>query len=186
MFKRRQYGFTIVELLIVIVVIAILAAITVVAYNGIQTRANDSKMRTGTEQIEKAIRLWAIDNGNTIPGGSGSTTAAGATGCIDGSSGWFAKGPYICTAEEDLTATGLLPVGFTANLPKNTYYSSPTDGRFSVMFYGCGTSRYALYWTLQQPTVDDTSKLTSITSTCGHSLSSFQSYGMRSGSLIQL
>ena len=35
----RQKGFTIVELLIVIVVIGILAAITVVAYNGIQERA---------------------------------------------------------------------------------------------------------------------------------------------------
>lgn len=35
----RPKGFTLVELLIVIVVIAILAAISVVAYNGIQTRA---------------------------------------------------------------------------------------------------------------------------------------------------
>ena len=35
--KRR--GFTIVELLIVIVVIGILAAITIIAYNGVQVRA---------------------------------------------------------------------------------------------------------------------------------------------------
>lgn len=34
--KHRQVGFTIVELLIVIVIIAILAAISIVAYNGIQ------------------------------------------------------------------------------------------------------------------------------------------------------
>jgi prepilin-type N-terminal cleavage/methylation domain-containing protein len=34
--KQKQRGFTIVELLIVIVVIGILAAITIVAYNGIQ------------------------------------------------------------------------------------------------------------------------------------------------------
>jgi len=33
--RSKPYGFTIVELLIVIVVIAILAAISVVAYNGI-------------------------------------------------------------------------------------------------------------------------------------------------------
>lgn len=37
--KQTQRGFTIVELLIVIVVIAILAAITIVAYNGVQQRA---------------------------------------------------------------------------------------------------------------------------------------------------
>jgi general secretion pathway protein G len=39
---NKQTGFTIVELLIVIVVIGILAAITLVAYNGLQDRANDS------------------------------------------------------------------------------------------------------------------------------------------------
>ncbi|MCB8045019.1 prepilin-type N-terminal cleavage/methylation domain-containing protein [Microbacterium oxydans] len=37
--KDAQRGFTIVELMIVVVVIAILAAITIVAYNGIQKRA---------------------------------------------------------------------------------------------------------------------------------------------------
>ena len=39
---RSSPAFTIVELLIVIVVIAILAAITIVAYNGIQDRARAS------------------------------------------------------------------------------------------------------------------------------------------------
>ncbi len=38
--QTKSRGFTIVELLIVIVIIAILAAITIVAYNGIQNRAN--------------------------------------------------------------------------------------------------------------------------------------------------
>jgi prepilin-type N-terminal cleavage/methylation domain-containing protein len=41
--QTKQKGFTIVELLIVIVVIGILAAITVVAFNGVQQRAENQK-----------------------------------------------------------------------------------------------------------------------------------------------
>lgn len=40
--QTKAKGFTIVELLIVVVIIAILAAITIVAYNGIQNRAKAS------------------------------------------------------------------------------------------------------------------------------------------------
>ena len=43
---KKDRGFTIVELLIVIVVIAILAAITIVAYSGITARANTTKAQT--------------------------------------------------------------------------------------------------------------------------------------------
>ena len=43
--KTKNTGFTIVELLIVIVIIGILAAITIVAYNGIQNRANDTVIK---------------------------------------------------------------------------------------------------------------------------------------------
>ncbi len=63
-------GFTIVELLIVIVVIAILAAITVVAYNGIQARAQDSAITNDLASIKKKIELYKIDNSDLYPGGS--------------------------------------------------------------------------------------------------------------------
>ncbi len=52
---KNKYGFTIVELLIVIVVIAILAAITVVAFNGIQDRARASKIKADVSNIAKAM-----------------------------------------------------------------------------------------------------------------------------------
>lgn len=58
-----QYGFTIVELLIVIVVVAILAAISIVAYNGIQERARFSSMRSDLASLNKAIQLYHADNG---------------------------------------------------------------------------------------------------------------------------
>jgi prepilin-type N-terminal cleavage/methylation domain-containing protein len=61
--KNNTKGFTIVELLIVIVIIAILAAIVIVAYNGVQTRAKASAVTSGLKSAEKAFRLYAIDKG---------------------------------------------------------------------------------------------------------------------------
>jgi type II secretion system protein G len=62
--NSKQLGFTIVELLIVIVVIAILAAITIVAYNGIQQRARDSSRTTAINGVMKALEFYKADNGN--------------------------------------------------------------------------------------------------------------------------
>lgn len=71
--KSNQKGFTIVELLIVIVVIGILAAITLVAYNGIQNRAKASQYKSDAANIAKvAEAVNASENGTGYP-----TTAAG-------------------------------------------------------------------------------------------------------------
>ena len=54
----RQNGFTIVELLIVIVVIAILAAITIVAFNGIQNRARETSLKSDLSNVAKQIEVF--------------------------------------------------------------------------------------------------------------------------------
>jgi prepilin-type N-terminal cleavage/methylation domain-containing protein len=59
---RRQSGFTIVELLIVIVVIGILAVITVVAYNGIQSRARVANTQGALAQANKKLGVFSVDN----------------------------------------------------------------------------------------------------------------------------
>ena len=67
MFKAQpsSKAFTIVELLIVIVVIAVLAAISVVAYSGLQNRAKSTEIVTNLKNIEKAFRLLGIEQGRS-------------------------------------------------------------------------------------------------------------------------
>lgn len=65
--KKPQAGFTIVELLIVIVVIAILATISIVAYNGVQDRARASVMTSALTQAGKKMALWRVDNPDQYP-----------------------------------------------------------------------------------------------------------------------
>lgn len=57
-------GFTIVELLIVVVVIAILAAITIVSYNGISSRAKESSLKTDLSTAVKKLNIEKIDSGS--------------------------------------------------------------------------------------------------------------------------
>ena len=61
-----QRGFTIVELLIVIVVIGILAAISLVTYNGIQDKARNAKRAAALDVYEKTLRSYEALNG-TMP-----------------------------------------------------------------------------------------------------------------------
>lgn len=61
---KSKSGFTIVELLIVIVVIGILAAISIVAYNGIQNRAKVSSAQTGLRQMYSKAALTNAETGS--------------------------------------------------------------------------------------------------------------------------
>ena len=78
----RQRGFTIVELLIVIVVIGILAAITIVAFNGVQKKAQASAAQSAVSQASKKVLAYAAQNSDQYPSSlaeaelvtSGSTT----------------------------------------------------------------------------------------------------------------
>lgn len=61
--KNKNSGFTIVELLIVIVVIGILAAITIVAYNGVQTRAKASAVQNLVSTLARKAGAYQATTG---------------------------------------------------------------------------------------------------------------------------
>lgn len=62
--QHHQYkGFTIVELLIVIVVIGILTAISIVAYNGISNNANDAAVQSDLRNIGQKMTIYRSETG---------------------------------------------------------------------------------------------------------------------------
>jgi type II secretion system protein G len=138
--KKTTRGFTIVELLVVIVVIAILAAITIVAYNGIQTRARDTQRIQDIKTIAKALELYKIQNGSY-------PTAVGSTG----QGGWEISTPT--TSNSDFLAV-LRTSGTISKVPVDPVNSGDMYATNAKIYYyylypagnaGCDASRGAYY-----------------------------------------
>lgn len=60
---KQQKGFTIVELLIVIVVIGILATLVIVTFTGIQQKARNTKRQTDINAIQSHLEAYKAQNG---------------------------------------------------------------------------------------------------------------------------
>lgn len=126
---KKQTGFTIVELLIVIVVIGILAAITVVAYNGIQERARDTQRITDIAAIGRALQLWSIDSGKSFEVMNEGYHDAGATGYYNGNYGGE-------SVQKVLSDAGFLPEniqGIAGHRYMLTRCTNASDNRRVVM-----------------------------------------------------
>lgn len=113
-------GFTIVELLIVVVIIAILASITIVSFNGIQTRANNSAVQSDLSAFKKKMDIYRLDNGRYPAVGTGQTQTA------------------VSTALQGLkvTQTAYLDGANNVNL---VYCTNSTGSRFAAVAWGKGS-----------------------------------------------
>lgn len=61
---KNERGFTIMELLVVIVIIGVLAAIGVPAYNNMTTRARQTACQANRRTLQTAVGMYHADTGN--------------------------------------------------------------------------------------------------------------------------
>lgn len=78
--RQKDSGFTIVELLVVIVVIGILAAITIVAYTGISARAKGAQAQSNAQSAVNVIEIYFTDVANSAYPADAAAVMAYTTG----------------------------------------------------------------------------------------------------------
>ncbi len=145
--SQKNYGFTIVELLIVVVVIGILAAIVTVAYTGIQTRAKLAAVYSDMASVNKQILAYEVINGQfpvtspTMAGGS--TTALADANCLYAGTG--------------VTATAQWVPGLSASLPQSdqSLKGGISNGNACYVYLSDGTNYVLSAWNiLPSPSTD--------------------------------
>lgn len=109
---RKDSGFTLVELLIVIVVIAILAAITIVAYNGVQNRAHTSAEQSAATTLQQKVQLYYTDKDSTYPADVAAINST-LKATANSAEPWYLDGSVTVTGPvDDKPASGDTTVGY--------------------------------------------------------------------------
>ncbi|MFH0749488.1 MAG: prepilin-type N-terminal cleavage/methylation domain-containing protein [Candidatus Gottesmanbacteria bacterium] len=132
---RTKNGFTLIELMVVIVIMGILVTIGIFAFQSSQKKSRDARRKSDVSQVSKALEMYNNDVGTYPAGGTVGTADAGKIiGC----------GDTIKTA----CSWG----GSFSNTTKATYMVKlpidPTSGR--VYYYErSGSNGYRLYARLE-------------------------------------
>jgi prepilin-type N-terminal cleavage/methylation domain-containing protein len=180
--KQTTRGFTIVELLIVIVVIAMLAVIVLVAYNGVEDKAKSSKAAYSLTQAAKKVRLWQAENLSQAPATladagindtadlsyqySADTTVSPATFCITATT---ANMSYYLTSTSSSAQSGICPghnlivwneSQATMPVPSATYDTTTYRSATASMRLGPGATGRAIIGNPYTGTAGDVYKVT--------------------------
>ncbi len=146
----KHKGFTIVELLVVIVVIGILAAISIITYSGIQARARDSTVQSDLSAAMKKLAMYAAekdapttttalrDTDISITKSVYRTSGHNVYYCVNRTTGDYALGATTKNDHHFLTSSGnssvqsvanisagltCQSIGLTSHTDSNAYYS---------------------------------------------------------------
>lgn len=124
---RSQLGVTIIEMLIVVAVIGILAAIAVPSLTGFLSTSKEESIRSDKGSLQSAVDGYRSANSNTIPikvevGDTVTTASNSITNCLTNASGSLRTSPpkNNCFLDLEALATG----GFLSSASSVTSASS--------------------------------------------------------------
>ena len=133
MFNRK--GFTLIELMIVVVIIGILAAIAIPNFINMQARAKEASVKSNCHTVQLAAEDFSVQNDGVYPANVGDATVANGTTFVSMlPHATLLPNPFTKALTEpmDNTAVGTIgATGYTAHLDA----SNVVDG---YLIDGCG------------------------------------------------
>ena len=135
---RIKHGFTLVEILIVVVILGILAAIVIPQFSDASTQAKENSVKADLQTIRSQIELFKVQHTDVLPGSvSGTTFVAAMTGItnVAGATAASGYGPYLLAIPvnpfKDLaTVTEVAADGTGANVAG--WHYNNTSGKFQA------------------------------------------------------
>ncbi len=144
MTMNKQKGFTVVELIVIVIVIAILVSITAVSYMFARDDAMDAKIKSTVKTAGDALSLYESDNKSRVS----------------------AQGNYFNANGMDT----LVPKYLKPDYRDGITSKNATDWRGIMRWYNCldGNGGFVVYAALNNPTESDISSFNKIRSGCAH------------------
>jgi prepilin-type N-terminal cleavage/methylation domain-containing protein len=143
--KHKNEGFSLIEILVALSIIAILLGVVVASVSDAKAKARDSQRKIDLKQIQLALEKYANYNGTYKVSGSG------ARGLGDGYIGQEGESPYTSVS----VMRALKNAGFLNQSVQDDLPQSPSG----YMLHLCGVDKYALSATLEKPTSADISNI---------------------------
>ncbi len=154
--KERSSGFTLVEIIVVIMIISLLAGVILVKLGEARAKARDAKRKADLAVVADALKLHYLDQ---------KTFQVANTGNNNSSEGWltYTGGTYTTSI-----AQGLVTLGYLSSVPYDPATSGPnavgpTNGYSGYMYYAPTTTFSeggCLFANLEYPTTEDTATMT--------------------------
>jgi general secretion pathway protein G len=141
--RQPQAGFTLVELLIVVIILGILAAVVIPQFNTAAAESKEAALASNLATIRQAVELYKVQHNDSFPG---STIVTQLTTTTDASGASGSKyGPYLRNAFPANPVDGSASVSVVATMPAapdgtGGWIYATGNGEFRANVTGAGPS----------------------------------------------
>ncbi|MCB9897498.1 MAG: prepilin-type N-terminal cleavage/methylation domain-containing protein [Planctomycetes bacterium] len=142
---RKQQGFTLVELLIVVIILGILAAVVIPQFNTAASESKEAALASNLATIRQAVEMYKVQHGDVFPGDTITTQLTSKTDASGTTTGTLLYGPYLRNSFPKNPVNSLATVSVVTTTPSagddtTGWVYNKSDGTFKANSAGAGPS----------------------------------------------